>query len=108
MYTHNYIIPRNSNTMYRNSQNYGSEDERFFLAPLLIGGLAGGALGYGIANNNQMNNNGGCCGWNFIPYPVPYQPVPIQAVPYQNQPTTFPNNVSTSSSSSSFSNNYYY
>ena len=37
--------------------NYSYEDERFFLAPFLVGGLAGTALGYGIANNNQMNNN---------------------------------------------------
>lgn len=37
-----------------NGVNY--DDERFFLAPFLIGGLAGGALGYGIASSNQSNN----------------------------------------------------
>ena len=36
--------------------SYYSEDERFFLAPFLVGGLAGTALGYGLANNNQANN----------------------------------------------------
>lgn len=108
MYTHSYIIPKSSNTMYRNSQSYGNEDERFFLAPFLVGGLAGTALGYGIANNNQMNNNGQCCGWNFVPYPVTFQQMPIQTVPFQGQPTTFPNNFSSSNSSSSFNNNYYY
>lgn len=41
-------------------QNYqtnsmSQEDERFFWAPFLVGGLAGTALGYGIANNNQIN-----------------------------------------------------
>ena len=30
-----------------------SDDERFFFAPFLLGGLAGGALGYGIASSNQ-------------------------------------------------------
>ena len=60
------------------------ENERFFLAPFLVGGLAGTALGYGIANNNQMNNQ------QYYPiypvYPI-YQPYPIY-------PT--------------YSNNYYY
>ncbi len=37
--------------------SYAGEDDRFFLAPFLIGGLAGTALGYGIANNNQMNHS---------------------------------------------------
>lgn len=52
--------------MYSNYQNmsnysypnyYGNEDERFFWAPFLFGGLAGTALGYGIANNNQIQHN---------------------------------------------------
>ena len=35
---------------------YGNpEEERFLLAPFLLGGLAGTALGYGISNNNQNN-----------------------------------------------------
>lgn len=45
--------------MYTNDpmmyNTYQTEDERFFLAPFLFGGLAGTALGYGIANNNQIN-----------------------------------------------------
>ena len=48
-----------------------NEDDRFFFAPFLIGGLAGTALGYGIANNNQINNNS-----YYQPYPVyPVYPV---------------------------------
>ena len=46
MYTNNPI-------MY---DTYQVDDERFFLAPFLFGGLAGTALGYGIANNNQINH----------------------------------------------------
>ena len=45
--------------MYTNDPmmyNYQTEDERCFLAPFLFGGLAGTALGYGIANNNQINH----------------------------------------------------
>ena len=48
----------NNPMMYSNYQNYNgynTEDERFFLAPFLFGGLAGTALGYGIASNNQNN-----------------------------------------------------
>ena len=57
-----------------NDYNYNGmnqNDERFFLAPFLVGGLAGTALGYGIANNNQMNN----------------QPVAYYVPPYQNYQT---------------------
>lgn len=63
-------------------------DERFFWAPFVVGGLAGTALGYGIANNNQMNNGTLQPVYPMYPYPI-YQP-------YQ----TFP--------SYSNSNNYYY
>ena len=45
--------------MYPNNQiiysEYPQSDDRFFLAPFLFGGLAGTALGYGIANNNHNN-----------------------------------------------------
>ena len=42
---------------YPINPNYASqEDERFFWAPFVVGGLAGTALGYGIANNNQINH----------------------------------------------------
>lgn len=98
MYNRNYNVPTNSNFMYRNSNNqknfpngtYTTDGDRFFFAPFLVGGLAGTALGYGLANNNQINNNGQpCCGGMMYPmYPTPYQ--------------TFPNNFS------SFSNNYFY
>ena len=70
---------------YYNPSYYG-EDERFFLTPFLVGGLAGTALGYGIANNNQMNHS------SYYPM-VPMIPV------YYSYPvgTTYSN-----------SNNYYY
>lgn len=83
MYPYNYIIPNNSNYMYRNTSSLQSssypyssdfqsaDDERFFLAPFVVGGLAGTALGFGIANNNQLNRPP-CCGWQ--PMPMPYYP----------------------------------
>lgn len=89
MYPHSYIIPNNSNTMYRNasslqsssypyaSSSYSSDDDRFFLAPFVVGGLAGTALGFGIANNNQLNRPQ-CCGWQYMPMPMPYYPQPSQ------------------------------
>lgn len=48
--------------MYNNV--YYNEDDRFLLAPFLLGGLAGGALGYGIATNNKQQY-----------YPMYYYPV---------------------------------
>lgn len=51
---------------YDYNGNYN--DERFFWAPFVVGGLAGTALGYGIANNNQMNNQ------PMAYYMPPYQP----------------------------------
>ena len=65
------------------------DDERFFLAPFLLGGIAGTALGYGISNNGN-NQNG-------YYYPV----VPAYPV-YPVYPTcpNCPNN--------STNNNYYY
>ena len=72
------------NTPYNNSNitNYGSvnNDDRFFLAPFLVGGLAGTALGYGIANNNQINRPPMLYG-PFYPNQQPYiinQPYPVQ------------------------------
>lgn len=82
---------RNNPNNYMNNQYYDSQDERFFLAPFLVGGLAGTALGYGIANNNQMNNQ--------MYYPmVPIYPIP-PTYTYQSSPIypTYSN-----------SNNYYY
>lgn len=75
------------NVNYNSYQNYPylneRNDERFLLAPFLFGGLAGTALGYGIASNNQYNNQ---------PYPIPFYPV------YQSYPI-YP---------TYSSNNYYY
>lgn len=52
-----------------------SEEERFLLAPFLFGGLAGTALGYGLANNNN----------NQVMYPV----YPIYPT-YPTYQTTYP------------------
>lgn len=95
MYPYNYIIPNNSTGMYRNTnglQGNGysyevyqdSNDERFLLAPLVVGGLAGTALGFGIANNNQLNNRPPCCGWQMMP--MPYYP---QGYPTFNNTNSF-------------------
>ena len=84
MYPYNYIIPNNSHGMYRNTNglqtnNYSYDyyqdgsDDTFLLAPFVFGGLAGTALGFGIANNNQLNNRPPCCGMPMMPYyPQPY------------------------------------
>jgi len=64
--------------------SYYPEDDRFFLAPFLFGGLAGTALGFGIANNNQVNNQ-------------PYYPMIPMYYSYPMMPPTY-----------STSNNYYY
>lgn len=88
MYRTNYVMPT---TMYRNSKQVpnntinqpinGYYDERGFFIPFVVGGLAGGALGYGIANNNFLShqNNPGfyppmrpCCGMPYPAMPYPY------------------------------------
>lgn len=62
MYSNNYGVPANYETHVYEGVSYpngvvkegvNAEGERFFLAPFLVGGLAGTALGYGIANNNR-------------------------------------------------------
>ncbi len=55
--------------MYYRNSNYNN-GERIFWAPFVVGGLAGTALGYGIANNNQMKNG------YYYPMQVPYYPYP--------------------------------
>ncbi len=61
---------------------YYSEDERFFLAPFLIGGLAGTALGYGIANNNQLNHSNYYPVYPMMPVYYSYHTVPIYSNNY--------------------------
>lgn len=50
-YTSPYKYNSYPNQNYSNYSNYNNGD-RIFWAPFLVGGLAGTALGYGIANNN--------------------------------------------------------
>ena len=65
MYTYSNNMPQYSSNMYYNTNN----DERLvggFVAPLLLGGVAG----YAIGQNNNWNN-----GWRpmvFYPQPYPY------------------------------------
>lgn len=86
MYSNNYGVPSNYETRVYDGvpyttvpngvpvngvpvDNVNADGERFFLAPFLVGGLAGTALGYGIANNNQINRP------QYFPpmiYPTPY------------------------------------
>ena len=61
MYQSNNIIPNNRKVMYPNYSN-NPQDERF-LAPFLIGGIAGTALGYGIINIKSRMNR-----LYFLPY----------------------------------------
>ena len=73
MYSYKNIIPNNYQSMYKNNnQVLYNDGDRFFLAPFVVGGLAGTALGFGIANNNQINRPP-CCGWQPIPYYYPQQ-----------------------------------
>lgn len=46
-------IPYSTATTTIPAEGVTPDGERFFLAPFLVGGLAGTALGYGIANNNR-------------------------------------------------------
>lgn len=82
----------NSNIYANNGQEFFPEaqDDRFFLAPLVVGGLAGTALGYGIANNNQLNHMGQPC----CMQPMMYYPQPMYQQPYMYSSTN--------------SNNFYY
>lgn len=93
MYNYPNYDVRNANGVYVGGEFYPeANDDRFFLAPFVVGGLAGTALGYGIANNNQINNQGmPCCG-------QPMYFVPFQQYPQYQQPMY----------SSTSSNNFYY
>lgn len=73
MYQSKYIVPNNKQVSYQNLNNY-HQDERFlpFLGPFIVGGVAGTALGYGLANNNQINKQP-CCGQPVYYYPYPPQ-----------------------------------
>ena len=75
MYSYKNIIPNNYQSMYKNNpQTLYNNDDRFFLTPFVVGGLAGTALGYGIANNNQLNNKNNYYLQPFYPMPIPYYP----------------------------------
>lgn len=92
MYSNNYGVPTSYETRVYDGVPYstmpsgvsttgvpaegvGADGERFFLAPFLVGGLAGTALGYGIANNNRP------------PYPM-YPPM-IYPTPYPVYTTNY-------------------
>lgn len=66
---YNNSIPNYQTTMQRNN------DRGPFL-PFVVGGVAGTALGYGIANNNYISNQ------PRPPYPVPYPVPPCQMPAY--------------------------
>lgn len=72
MYSYRNIISNNYQSMYRNNQTLYNNGDRFFLTPFLVGGIAGTALGYGLANNNQQNNFGGYYPQPIYPMPIPY------------------------------------
>ena len=83
MYSNNYGMPTYETRVYEGvpyttmptgitttgipAEGVGADGERFFLAPFLVGGLAGTALGYGIANNNRPP---------YPMYPPMYYPTP--------------------------------
>lgn len=64
-------MPNGMSTTGMPTEGVSADGERFFLAPFLVGGLAGTALGYGIANNNRP------------PYPMYYpSPYPVYTTNY--------------------------
>ena len=91
MYSNNYGMPTYETRVYEGvpyttmptgitttgipAEGVGADGERFFLAPFLVGGLAGTTLGYGIANNNRP------------PYPM-YPPM-IYPTPYPVYTTNY-------------------
>lgn len=88
IYSNNFGVPNSYDTRVYDGVNYNAipntgipvdgvnaDGERFFLAPFLVGGLAGTALGYGIANNNRP------------PYPI-YPPIPYPT-PYPVYTTNY-------------------
>ena len=70
MYRNEYEIPAANYTTYGDPM--AQNDDRF-LFPFLVGGITGGALGYGIANNNTNNNP-------QVFYPFPPAPMPMQTI----------------------------
>ena len=58
---------------------YPNQQDRCLFAPFILGGIAGTALGYGIANNNQNNNQ---C---YAIYSVPYYQYPYYYCPCYNK-----------------------
>ena len=66
MYSYNYNVPQYCGNMYRQNMN-NANDQRFvggFFAPLLLGGVAG----YAIGANNRPNY--------YYPQPYYYYPYP--------------------------------
>lgn len=72
--------PSNQGRYVNNYSNYS--DQRGFFFPFVFGGLAGTALGYGIANNNNNNFNNRPPVYYYPP--VYYPPYPVQAPYYWN------------------------
>ena len=68
-------MPNSFSTTGIPAEGVHADGERFFLAPFLVGGLAGTALGYGIANNNRP------------PYPM-YPPI-MYPTPYPVYTTNY-------------------
>lgn len=65
------------NQQFDNNYPVYSDEDRFFLAPFLFGGLAGTALGYGIANNNQINHSTYYPVYPMMPAYYSYPTIPI-------------------------------
>ena len=82
MYPYNYNISKNNKFMYYPQPNYQNPNDERFIVPLLLGGVAG----YAIGNNNAYNNQ----------QPIGY------FYPQIPQPNYYPNAYYSSS------NNYFY
>ena len=75
----NYYTYNSSRNVYRNMPSYRSNqvnypnEQRGLFFPFVVGGLAGTALGYGIANNNYNRPPVYYQPYYYQPYYPPYQ-----------------------------------
>lgn len=75
----NYYPYNSSRNVYRNMPSYRSNqvnysnEQRGLFFPFVVGGLAGTALGYGIANNNYNRPPVYYQPYYYQPYYPPYQ-----------------------------------
>ena len=84
MYKSDYSLPQLEKHVYDSTDagianieyNSNGDDDRFFLGPLLVSGLAGGAIGYGLGASRPMPMP--------IPMPMPQTTVIMPQMQYDH------------------------